>query len=47
MTELVRSLRNRDPMKGLTADEIIKPCLQCASMLFQKVLFSSLKVYQS
>lgn len=37
MTELVRSLRNRDPMKGLTADEIIKPCLQCASMLFQKV----------
>ncbi|GJM86664.1 hypothetical protein PR202_ga02544 [Eleusine coracana subsp. coracana] len=33
---LTRSLRIRDPTEGLTSDEIFNPCLQCASMLFQK-----------
>ncbi|KAK3155115.1 hypothetical protein QOZ80_2BG0199030 [Eleusine coracana subsp. coracana] len=34
---LTRSLRIRDPTEGLTSDEIFNLCLQCASMLFQKV----------
>ncbi|KAK3155112.1 hypothetical protein QOZ80_2BG0199000 [Eleusine coracana subsp. coracana] len=37
VTGLTRSRRIGDPTEGLTADKIFNPCLQCASMLFQKV----------